>query len=124
MIRAVASTGTASPAVKVNLQNNAILLDISHLFYHFTMMRDFTKVDSAGRIVIPKALRQRYGFEPGRSVQIVPLPDGISVIPEQKARRFIRRGPLLTIDTGAGPAALEDFDVDGPRNEALKEKTP
>lgn len=88
------------------------------------MMRDFTKVDSAGRIVIPKALRQRYGFEPGRSVQIVPLPDGISIVPEQKTRRFIRRGPLLTIDTGAGPAALEDFDVDGPRNEALKEKTP
>ena len=87
-------------------------------------MRDRTKIDSAGRIVIPKALRQRYGLEPGRIVQIVPLPDGVSIVAEQNPRRFIRRGPLLTIDTGAGPAALEDFDVDVPRDEALQEKTP
>jgi AbrB family looped-hinge helix DNA binding protein len=75
------------------------------------------RIDSAGRIVIPKELRDRYGLKKGRVVSIVPLPDGVSIVPELVERRFVRHGPLLSIDTGAGIASLTDFDVEPVRDE-------
>jgi AbrB family looped-hinge helix DNA binding protein len=87
-------------------------------------MGNFTRIDGAGRIVIPKGLRKRYGMERGTLVQIVPLPDGVSIVPERRPRRFVRRGPILTIDTGAGEATLEQFDVSDPREERLESKDP
>lgn len=82
-------------------------------------MKIVTKIDSAGRVVIPKALRERYGFGRGKPVQIIPLPDGVSIVPQQPQRRFIRRGPILCIDTGTQTAGLEEFDVDRLRDEHL-----
>jgi AbrB family looped-hinge helix DNA binding protein len=82
-------------------------------------MRLRTTIDSAGRIVIPKELRRRYGLESGRTVEIVPLPDGVSIVPERRDRRFVQHGPILCIDTGAGPADLGDFDIDRLREEHL-----
>lgn len=81
-----------------------------------------TRVDAAGRIVIPKKLRERYGFGTGSAVSIVPLPDGISIIPDLPERRFIRTGPILSITTGPGTAPLSDFDVDRLREVQLDGK--
>jgi AbrB family looped-hinge helix DNA binding protein len=83
-----------------------------------------TRIDGAGRVVIPKELRRRYGLERGTVVQIVPMPDGVSIVPERRQRRFVRRGPILTIDTGAGEATLEQFEVDSLRDEQLASKDP
>lgn len=87
-------------------------------------MSSFTRIDGAGRVVIPKDLRKRYGLERGTVVQFVPLPDGVSIVPEPQPRRFVRRGPILTIDTGAGEAAPDQFDVDGLRDERLNAQDP
>jgi bifunctional DNA-binding transcriptional regulator/antitoxin component of YhaV-PrlF toxin-antitoxin module len=73
--------------------------------------------------VIPKELRIRYGFEKGRAVSIVPLPNGISILPELTERRFIKRGPLLAIDTGTGIAPVEEFDLDRVRDGHLRSKS-
>ncbi len=86
-------------------------------------MRLRTRIDAAGRIVIPKELRQRYGLEKGSPVTIVPLPDGVSIVPELSERRLVRRGPLLSIDTGVGVARIEDFDVDRVRDDHLRGKS-
>ena len=43
------------------------------------------QIDSAGRIVIPKELRDRYGLKKGRAVSFVPLPDGVCIVPELAA---------------------------------------
>lgn len=83
-----------------------------------------TRIDGAGRVVIPKELRRRYGLERGTVVQIVPMPDGVCIVPERRQRRFVRRGPILTIDTGAGEATLEQFEVDSLRDEQLASKDP
>jgi AbrB family looped-hinge helix DNA binding protein len=81
-----------------------------------------TKIDSAGRIVIPKELRKRYGLESGTVVRIIPIPDGVSIIAEKKQRRFIRVGPILSIDTGAESSRIDDFDLDHLRNNHLDSK--
>jgi AbrB family looped-hinge helix DNA binding protein len=81
-----------------------------------------TSIDAAGRIVIPKKLRDRYGLHEGRSVAIIPLPDGISIVPELSERRFIRNGPVLSIEMSEGVALLTDFDVERLRDEQFGRK--
>jgi len=82
-------------------------------------MKAITRIDSAGRLVIPKELRKRYGFNSGQRIQIYPGAEGITLVPERRNRRFIKCGPILTIDTGVDTATLEDFDVS-----ALRKKHP
>ena len=84
-------------------------------------MKIVTKIDPNGRIVIPKKLRDRYGLHSGRPVQIIPTPEGVSIVVQQPERRFIRRGPILCIKTGEGAASLADFDVDRLRGDHLDE---
>ena len=87
-------------------------------------MKSVTQIDSAGRLVIPIEFRKRYGFESGQKVRIVPSKEGLTIIPDRPKRRFIKRGPILTIDTGAGIAPLKAFDVSDLRENVLKEKKP
>jgi AbrB family looped-hinge helix DNA binding protein len=86
-------------------------------------MKGTTRIDSAGRLVIPKELRVRFGLGPGQTVRIVARDDGIVIAADRPARRFVRRGPILTIDTGAGSATLEDFEVDAVRESSLEDKS-
>ncbi len=81
-----------------------------------------TRIDGAGRLVIPKALRERYGFEAGVEIEIVTVPDGITLVPAAPARRFVRRGRVVAVDTGAGPAPAEIFAVDHIRTRHLDRK--
>jgi AbrB family looped-hinge helix DNA binding protein len=87
-------------------------------------MEKKTTIDAAGRVVIPKELRRRYGLDAGRSVRIVPLPDGVSIIPELHERRFVRHGPVLAIEMGGGSARPEEFDIDRLRDDRLGSKQP
>jgi AbrB family looped-hinge helix DNA binding protein len=100
--------------------SNTNYFDKWHFLWHTMTMKLRSHIDSAGRIVIPKELRLRYGLEKGRAVEIVPLPDGVSIVPELAERHFVRRGPLLTIDTGAGIASMNEFDVDRLRDRHLR----
>lgn len=78
-----------------------------------------TKIDRAGRLVIPKELRERYGLDEGAEVEIVAVPEGITLIPARSARTIVRRGRVVAIDTGAEPAPAEAFDVDRIRLDRL-----
>ena len=103
-------------------QRNAIIIDKCHRTCHISSMRAKARIDSAGRVVIPKKLRIRYGFEIGKEVEIVPLPDGISIIPERIERRYVRQDRVLSIETGTGTADIETFDVSRLRDEYLATK--
>jgi AbrB family looped-hinge helix DNA binding protein len=83
-------------------------------FWYFYAMR--TAIDRAGRVIVPKALRDALGLEPGRELEIQAR-DGMLVIePVPTEIRLIKRGktivakpktrlPVLTQD--AVRAALE-----------------
>ncbi len=86
------------------------------------IMKDTVHIDSAGRLVIPKELRKRYGFESGNRVRLVAGAEGVTLVPDIPRRRFIKRGPILTIDTGAGTGTENDFSITAMREEHLKEK--
>jgi AbrB family looped-hinge helix DNA binding protein len=60
-------------------------------------MKTITRIDSAGRLVIPKELRKRYGFESGQRIRIFPGAEGVTLVPERGNRRFIKCGPIREI---------------------------
>ena len=80
------------------------------------------RIDRAGRIVIPKELRDRYGLEDGTEVEVIAVPDGITLVPPRSERHLVRVGRVLAIDTGAKKAPAEVFDVDRARTEQLTRK--
>ncbi len=85
-------------------------------------MKTITRIDSAGRLVIPKELRKRYGFESGQRIRIFPGEEGVTLVPERGNRRFIKCGPILTIDTGVETSPLAVFEVSALRKDHLNGK--
>lgn len=82
-----------------------------------------TRIDRAGRLVIPKELRDRYGLGEGAEVEVVATPDGISLIPTRTQRTIIRRGRIVAIQTRTDAAPLEAFSVDESRDDRLDRAT-
>ena len=37
------------------------------------------RIDKSGRIVVPKALRERFGFKPGPELEALELPEGVLI---------------------------------------------
>ena len=113
------------PLIRQDLQDFflGIFLDKWHFLRHCCYMKTITQIDAAGRLVIPKDLRKKYGLEPGQRVRILPGARGVTLEPEHPYRRFIKRGPILTIDTGAGTVPIDAFDVSVMRENQLDEKS-
>ena len=85
-------------------------------------MKETIQIDSAGRLVIPKELRNRYGFHAGKRIRLIAGDEGVTLIPEISPRRFVKKGPILTIDTGTGIVSEDVFSVSALREEHLKDK--
>ncbi|TVR56223.1 MAG: AbrB/MazE/SpoVT family DNA-binding domain-containing protein [Spirochaetaceae bacterium] len=81
------------------------------------------KIDSTGRVVIPKALRDRYGLVSGSELELFADPDGITLIPSFVEHRVVRRGRVVAIDTGAGRAPADIFELDSLRSADLDRKS-
>lgn len=52
-------------------------------------------IDRAGRIVVPKALRERYGLSPGTEIKIEPAADGLHLRVRGSTPSFIVKEGLL-----------------------------
>ena len=85
-------------------------------------MKTKVTVDSAGRLVIPKALRERYGLKAGTELELVAEADGIALVPSRVEHRFVRVGRVVAVDTGAGYAPADVFDVASLRSATLDQK--
>ena len=69
-------------------------------------------VDAAGRVVIPKQLRERFGLGPNAQLEIEAAPTGLHLRPVVRSRRSIIVGSdgLPLIEPGDGPRST-DADV-------------
>jgi len=73
-------------------------------------------IDHAGRIVIPKAIRDRYGLHSGSNLEIAEDGDRISLEPSAEEAVVSKRGKLLII---ASELAGEPGDARSMRDERI-----
>lgn len=57
-------------------------------------------VDTMGRIVVPKALRERLGLTPGTRVDISAYGTGLQIVPAGRTARLIRDAEGRLVATG------------------------
>lgn len=62
-----------------------------------------TAIDSAGRVVIPKALRDSLGLTAGQQLEVVSRDGRLEIVPEQT--------PMRLVDQGDGPVAVADQEM-------------
>ncbi|TDD63790.1 AbrB/MazE/SpoVT family DNA-binding domain-containing protein [Jiangella aurantiaca] len=62
-----------------------------------------TAIDSAGRVVIPKALRDSLGLTAGQSLDVVERDGGLEIVPTPT--------PMRLVDEGNGPVAVAVVEV-------------
>lgn len=65
-------------------------------------------IDSVGRIVLPKALRDALGLAPGSTVDISRYGSGLQVVPSGRTARLIREAGVLV---ATGDTEIDDDDV-------------
>lgn len=62
-------------------------------------------VDQAGRIVLPKAIRDALGLLPGTKVDISPYGVGVQVVPSGRTARLVEEDGVLV---AAGETPVDD----------------
>lgn len=60
-------------------------------------------IDRTGRIVVPKALRERFGLHPGTELEIEAVADGLHLRARDSAPAFIEKEGVL-VHHAASPA--------------------
>lgn len=70
-----------------------------------------TTIDSAGRLVIPKALRQRAGLRAGMELQLEYHEGKIEIEPVRQSVRLVRRGSRLALAAPPGTRPLTNGQV-------------
>ena len=66
-----------------------------------------TTIDSVGRIVVPKALRDALGLQPGATVDVSIYGGGLQVLPAGRTARLVQAdGALLPSPTPWSPVRL------------------
>jgi AbrB family looped-hinge helix DNA binding protein len=67
-----------------------------------------TTVDSVGRIVVPKPLRDALGLKPGAVVDISRYGAGLQVVPAGRTARLVEENGVLV---ATGGTTIDDQDV-------------
>lgn len=67
-------------------------------------------IDSVGRVVVPKALRDALGLTPGTTVDISRYGAGLQLVPAGRTARLVEEDGVLV---AAGETVIDDQDVFG-----------
>lgn len=65
-----------------------------------------TTIDAAGRLVVPKFLRERFQFVPGGQIEIEPVADGVLIRPVGSAPSLVDRDGVL-VHHGPGHSEID-----------------
>jgi|HubBroStandDraft_3_1064219.scaffolds.fasta_scaffold14892_5 AbrB family looped-hinge helix DNA binding protein len=80
-----------------------------------------TSIDSAGRIVVPKAIRQQAGLQPGTRLTVRLREGRIEIEPSPREVRIVVKGSLHVASPTIESAPLSQEEVEGIR-QALRER--
>src|SRR5215469_4195568 len=77
---------------------------VTFLWYFYGMK---TTIDGGGRLVIPKALRQRMGLQAGMEVELRFSEGILEIIPSSSKGQLVREDGLLVWDPGPDAPPLD-----------------
>ena len=78
------------------------------------------KIDKAGRIVVPKPVRERLGLQAGMDLEASEGPDGILIRPAERRPSLVRKGRFL-VHTGELPVGYDILKaIDEDREERIR----
>jgi AbrB family looped-hinge helix DNA binding protein len=80
-----------------------------------------TSIDSAGRIVVPKTIRQQAGLQPGTRLTVRLREGRIEIEPSPREVRIVAKGSLRVASPKAESARLSKAEVERTR-QALRER--
>jgi AbrB family looped-hinge helix DNA binding protein len=78
------------------------------------------RIDKAGRIVVPKVLRERFGFHPDTDLEALELPDGVLIKKADERPSMIKVDGLWVHQGVPQPEVNLDRVLDDVRNERIK----
>ena len=81
-----------------------------------------TTIDSAGRVVIPKAIREKVGLRPGMALDIACRDGHIEIEPAPSRVELVREGRLLVASFPDTAEKLPDDIVERVRREIEDER--
>jgi AbrB family looped-hinge helix DNA binding protein len=79
------------------------------------------KIDGAGRIVVPKRVRDRFGFRAGMEVDMVESAEGVLLRPMERRPTLVREGVLLVHTGAVAPGYDLRRAVEDERDERVRE---
>jgi AbrB family looped-hinge helix DNA binding protein len=78
------------------------------------------KVDKAGRVILPKPLRDRLGLHAGSDLEIQEIPEGVVLKPTGRRPSLVRKGRFL-VHTGEIPPGYDILKaIDEDREERMR----
>jgi AbrB family looped-hinge helix DNA binding protein len=78
------------------------------------------KIDKAGRIVLPKTLRERLGFRPDTELEAIEQPDGLLLKRVEQRPSMVKVDGLWVHQGSAKPGTNWDRILEGVREERLE----
>ena len=72
-------------------------------------------IDKAGRVVLPKEVRDELAIQPGDLLQVCVRGGEVALVPQREKTGFIRRGRALVFSTGE-VSRLDNETVEGIRS--------
>ena len=78
------------------------------------------KIDKAGRVILPKPVRDRLGLHAGSDLEIQETPDGIVLRPADRRPSIVRKGSFW-VHTGELPPGYDILKaIDEDREERMR----
>ena len=78
------------------------------------------RIDKAGRIVVPKPLRERLGFKPDTELEAVEQPEGVLLKRVKQRPSMVKVDGLWVHQGSANPGANWDRILEGVRDERIE----
>ena len=78
------------------------------------------KIDKAGRVVLPKPVRDRFGLRAGSDLEVQEIAEGVVLKPVSKRPSLVRSGRFL-VHTGRLPQGFDVLKaIDDDREERMR----